>query len=136
MVIFGAAPNMTGSCVPQMIPATLQFSSGRKAFLSQLTPTKTLTPSLTPLIPQPPTSLFAFKETSAAQTSVTGSESLALTNFHRLPPDRLSRRDPFPHRAWLLSFKSPRLQKMLHNERSQRFYLLPHSCLLSNKCAA
>lgn len=32
-------------------------------------------------------------------TSLTGSASLALANFHRLPPDRLSRRALFPHRT-------------------------------------
>lgn len=36
-------------------------------------------------------------------TSLTGSASLALANFHRLPPDRLSRRALFPHRTLILS---------------------------------
>lgn len=46
---------------------------------------------------------FSPNSRAAPVTSLTGSASLALANFHRLPPDRLSRRAPFPHRTLILS---------------------------------
>lgn len=46
---------------------------------------------------------FSQNSRAAPVTSLAGSASLALANFHRLPPDRLSRHAPFPHRTLILS---------------------------------